>query len=547
MVKNVTYYNPIHQEENTPLVTVLETRTDTKQSTAVDTRGAQYVIDLTKASFGGISYPKPGTQWYLKKISGVWALMARAPRQNPQLDPSFNPQLGESYIGNGGKTVIVGDLTVTGGFAVGGEATSVKSHGAVGDGVTDDYAAITAAITASPYGGIVFFPPGTYMVSSTIKLLKGRTYMGAGREGTSVKAMAATNLDAVMASETWLSVVGGSPTSDNPISIRNLKIDGNSSAQVSGAGNGLALITFWNTLENLEVVNNRGHGILLTSARRDGTEISNTAVECKVIRCDVRASGAVGIYVKDPSSSSQTVTDGWVVDCVVQDTVNEGIAIDTPAGWLVQGNHLYGVAMSGIYLNRGGFTRVIGNYIETYGFSASSGTYSGIMCGGDGGSFIGAPGPMIFADNTLIYTGGAAAGSAIRGIRLEASNGAVGHVILANNGLYGSTHVATSYGIRVGNQGATGSLIIQANGNMVFGWDTQFSYLPSGGLLTVTGDVFQPGISTSSTAGFGRLPSCAGPPTGVPADLTNGAPAIYDTTNNKLWVYNGSWRGVVLT
>ena len=41
---------------------------------------------------------------------------------------------------------------------------SVKAHGAVGDGVADDTAAIQSAITA---GDTVFFPDGTYLVSSS--------------------------------------------------------------------------------------------------------------------------------------------------------------------------------------------------------------------------------------------------------------------------------------------------------------------------------------------------------------------------------------------
>lgn len=114
VARNITYQNPINQEENTPLVTILETRVQTQESTAVDSRKAQYIVDLTKASFGAIYYPRPGTQWYLKKISGVWALMARAPRQNPQLDPSLNPQPGETYIGGDGQTVFVGDVKING-------------------------------------------------------------------------------------------------------------------------------------------------------------------------------------------------------------------------------------------------------------------------------------------------------------------------------------------------------------------------------------------------------------------------------------------------
>lgn len=54
-------------------------------------------------------------------------------------------------------------------------------------------------------------------------------------------------------------------------------------------------------------------------------------------------------------------------------------------------------------------------------------------------------------------------------------------------------------------------------------------------------------LATNATAGFLYLPTCAGTPTGVPATETGTAAAVYDTTANKIWVYNGSWRGVVVT
>lgn len=50
-------------------------------------------------------------------------------------------------------------------------------------------------------------------------------------------------------------------------------------------------------------------------------------------------------------------------------------------------------------------------------------------------------------------------------------------------------------------------------------------------------------LATSATVGYVMIPSCAGAPTGVPADIPTGQVALhYDTTNDKLYVYNGSWR-----
>ena len=67
---------------------------------------------------------------------------------------------------------------------------NVRWYGAVGDGVTDDTAAIQAAITAAQAaqvddtGAIVFFPPGAYLVSSTLLVSKdGITFLGAGAGG----------------------------------------------------------------------------------------------------------------------------------------------------------------------------------------------------------------------------------------------------------------------------------------------------------------------------------------------------------------------------
>jgi hypothetical protein len=63
--------------------------------------------------------------------------------------------------------------------------------------------------------------------------------------------------------------------------------------------------------------------------------------------------------------------------------------------------------------------------------------------------------------------------------------------------------------------------------------------------ITDKGDVrMTTGISTSATDGFFRPPTCAGAPSGVPTG-GNGS-LVYDTTNNKLYVYNGAWKSVTL-
>lgn len=68
------------------------------------------------------------------------------------------------------------------------------TYGAVGDGVTDDTAHIQAALTAAGTPkGIVFFPAGTYRITSKLTVPAGVHLWGAGSEGTSIKMDHATN------------------------------------------------------------------------------------------------------------------------------------------------------------------------------------------------------------------------------------------------------------------------------------------------------------------------------------------------------------------
>jgi hypothetical protein len=60
------------------------------------------------------------------------------------------------------------------------QTVSVKDFGAVGDGVTDDTAAIQAAINASVGGGTLLLPVGTYLVSSTLIFTSVITFQGQG-------------------------------------------------------------------------------------------------------------------------------------------------------------------------------------------------------------------------------------------------------------------------------------------------------------------------------------------------------------------------------
>lgn len=67
-----------------------------------------------------------------------------------------------------------------------------KAYGAVGDGTTDDYAAIISAINAisGAQGGVVFLPRGTYGVSQTIEVPTNVRLVGEGTRASRLLALA---------------------------------------------------------------------------------------------------------------------------------------------------------------------------------------------------------------------------------------------------------------------------------------------------------------------------------------------------------------------
>ncbi|OGE30366.1 hypothetical protein A2631_01160 [Candidatus Daviesbacteria bacterium RIFCSPHIGHO2_01_FULL_44_29] len=85
-----------------------------------------------------------------------------------------------------------------------------------------------------------------------------------------------------------------------------------------------------------------------------------------------------------------------------------------------------------------------------------------------------------------------------------------------------SNTIAGSGGLTVYNGATTAYLQVDANGNVVVGQGAA--------------------LATTATNGFLYLPSSAGLPTGVPTSYTGSLAMEYDSTNNKLCVYNAAWK-----
>lgn len=97
----------------------------------------------------------------------------------------------------------------------------------------------------------------------------------------------------------------------------------------------------------------------------------------------------------------------------------------------------------------------------------------------------------------------------------------------------------------------TNVLLTAASGALVFSTASERWRITSAGKLlasSASGGLVVAGaaLGTSATTGFLYIPTCAGTPTGTPATETGTVAMVYDTTNNKLYVYNGAWKSVTL-
>lgn len=54
-------------------------------------------------------------------------------------------------------------------------------------------------------------------------------------------------------------------------------------------------------------------------------------------------------------------------------------------------------------------------------------------------------------------------------------------------------------------------------------------------------------LATNATHGFLQVPTMAGTPTGTPATVAGHVALVFDTSGNKLWVYDGGWISATLS
>lgn len=259
---------------------------------------------------------------------------------------------------------------------------NVKSTGSVkGDGTTDDTTALNAMIAASPAGGTVYFPPGTYIISAPIVLYPDRKYVGGGHAftagGATIKLKNGTNLTngagltGLLVSQGWST---NATLSGNPISIENLAIDGNSANNATSTACGIVMVNFWSVIRGCYIYDIPKHGIHLTDVGANGTTaITNSASENRIVDCKI--TDCLGNGFNQSNTVAGANLDGFLTDCYISDITGEGIHFDRSPGWSVRRCHLYGIGKHGIEMGFTFATIVDNCYIEDFGNQNAASTW----------------------------------------------------------------------------------------------------------------------------------------------------------------------------
>ncbi|GAA0984053.1 hypothetical protein GCM10009555_057050 [Acrocarpospora macrocephala] len=328
-----------------------------------------------------------------------------------------------------------------------------------------DAATINSAISSSAVGDEIVID-GPCSITATIVLSPSRSYRGDSRS-TVLKQANGANLAALMASAGW---VNNTTTTDTPVSVRSLTLDGNK-ANNSAATIGLVVRSWQTTIEDLQVLAFGGNGIRVTNESVNGTQITNTQVNGRIANVFVTGSDSSGIWVQD---SGNAVTDWYLVDNWIADSGADGIHLDNAAGWVVERNHVYGVANNAIYANRTFGTSVSDNYIEDFGQNSTTGTYYGINATVQGDAATTINGNRVFNFQNEV------AGSTYRYLGISQVNYNSGFATVADNVIRGKGTTGT--GLYYSKGGAT-ALTVVSTGNNVTGVATQRSV---GAGVTVT-------------------------------------------------------------
>lgn len=373
--------------------------------------------------------------------------------------------------GTGGLDVVA-DINANGGLNVKGTGgakfkgpdpwidVTHPDYGAVGDGSTDDTAAIVAALAAVPASGaIVYFPPGTYKVTRNQLIVTiSRTTLLGGMGAKIKSASGSGNANVLL-------TLGSAGAEITDIRVLNLELDGN-----FGAGGGNWAVT----------AASQSHNIDLLRVKR-----------CWIQNCYIHDSAGDGVRF-NYSVVGQVSSECYVTDNIIDTCARNGIGISDANHVVIARNQILNYNTAGILNETTNAANVSHTFIvsqnvlkpsdtqiNTFNNNRSYGIGFKNAVGGGSGTFEETIGRVVISENQLygVTDGGAQfpdvgiyvqteAGVAVLGNFLYQTN--TGISLVGSTGLSATTvnvngnHVRKVFniGIQMASQGA-------CNGNIV--------------------------------------------------------------------------------
>lgn len=256
------------------------------------------------------------------------------------------------------------------------------------------------------------------------------------------------------------------------------------------------------------------------NSRASITSTGNFFVDTNVLFVDA-ASNEVGINTSTPTVALDVVGSAAVSGALTLTTVNLGY---TTSGLQLRSSVVGASASTDYFFHRGAdstiMDRIVVHTPNTSGAAFAHMTSGGVtrfLSDGNTGNFVIGTGDAGTAPSGNTLRAPAGAGTNITGgtLTITAGNG-------TGTGGSGSIVLRTA---AVGTTGSTANtmvdrLTLDRAGNVAVG---------------------NAALATTATDGFLYIPTCAGVPTGVPTTFTGRVAMVFDTTNNRIYIYDAGW------
>lgn len=312
----------------------------------------------------------------------------------------FVPQIGN--VPPGLAFDASGNLKLPGSLDVRGPAPyfDVKAFGAVGNGTSDDTAAINsaiAAVAAQTRGGCVYFPTGLYLISSALTTLPNNCALRGADRGSTVLLVASTFLTGDIIT---------CPAGGDGITIADIALF-SSTTRTSGAGintngcNDIIVQDFTlNGMFNGIYVNGGSIKVLITNGQINASGVG-TGVGILIVNGAAGDTYLRGIVMSNPAATAsrplagirvQQTGHSSILECNVTGCLT-GLQVDPGAGQLV--NYLFvdhalfdSNSTNGAWFNAATATSSIQSVKCANAWFSGSGTGPGLLTAGVSGGVL---------------------------------------------------------------------------------------------------------------------------------------------------------------